>query len=344
MSSMSLRKSSTSQFGKDDPEGKKIDLKCGTCAKSLKDADKVLMCKSCDRFFHIQCQKVDDAKYQVLIADEASNSPCMLWFCNSNCNLFAKKIITGMTEMRREIESIKADVSRVSTSVDNIDVRVADMESGVLPEGLTDSVRRVAKEEIQSVDAERLTEREQITEEVFSEAVSTAVKEMKERQQRKKSIIIHNIPMSKSADMNVRISHDKKCFEKLCVKGLGFKKTVNTRRITRLGKKEDKSRPMKVTFDDSNVVNEIFKATPNLEGKDLFKDISIASDRTPLERQERKKLMKLKEERQAMSDQMGDGVKWKIIGDRVVKDRQQSQISLKDTGASPENEGLDTWG
>ena len=339
---MSTRTSSTSKNDKDDNDMKRTELKCGFCLKVCKSNEKFLPCSACDRHFHIHCQKVSDSMYDVLSADLSSETPCMLWFCNTSCNLYGKKVITSMVQMRKEIDTLKDQVGKVVGNVRSLDTRVSEMEGGLLSDELENAVKRVAIEEIENDRRERSQERVnvQVPDDMFEDAVSTAVREMSERQARKKSIIIHNIPMSNSGDMKVRIAHDKKCFGKLCSKGLELKQHITPKRITRLGKKEDKKRPMKVTFDSPAVVGDIFRSASKLKGKDFFKDISITSDKTPLERAEWKKLLELKEQRQAESDAQEDGTKWIILGHRVLPDRNQSQ-ALED--ASPE-EGQDTWG
>ena len=61
------------------------------------------------------------------------------------------------------------------------------------------------------------------------------------------------------------------------------------------------------------------KSKKLLKGKDEFKDVAIAGDRTPLEREERKKLMGERDRRQEEADTKGEGVKWEVRGDRLIR-------------------------
>ena len=183
--------------------------------------------------------------------------------------------------------------------------------------------------------AERLDEeiKEQNLEVKFEEAVSAAVKEMNDRHYRKKSFIIHGAPMSKSKELKARVDYDNKYLDSVIKEGLEIKEKVTVRKITRLGKKDDKMRPMRVQLENPQQVSKIlqsFRSMP-VNDNEKFKDIKITSNRTPLERSEWKKLVKLRDERQAMSNAQGDGVKWIISGNRVVKERNQNNEETPET-------------
>ena len=239
--------------------------------------------------------------------------------------MFADRFMCSILEMKQGIDTLRKDVDKVTGDVSSIDVRVQDIENGLFPELHEEQVRRLAREEFETQSNERLTDQEKaevIVEEKFKDAVSAAVKEMKDRNYRKKSIIIFGVEMSKAKNLKARFEHDKKSFDNLCKKGLGLKKKIIPERIARLGKKDDENRPMKVFFHSPETASEILKATQNLKEKEDFKAISVSSDKTPLERRERKKLIQLKDLKQKHSDEMGDGAKWVIKGDRVVKERE----------------------
>ena len=322
-SHMSLRRHSQSENG--DVRDSKKERKCGTCFKVCAESDKALLCPVCERYFHAACQKVDDDEYKVICANKAKANPSIKWFCNSSCNLFADKFMCSLIEMKKGIDTLRKDVDAVTDNVGKITGRVEDIENGLFTDLHEEQVRRLAREEIETDNNEKLTDSERaeaVIDDKFKDAVSAAVKEMKDRHYKKKSIVIFGIEMSKSKDLKVRIDHDRKKFENLCKKGLGLKKKISDVRLARLGKKEDDSRPMKVFFQSSETTSEILRATSNLKGKEEFKGISISSDKTPLERRERKKLMDLKALKQKQSDENGDGAKWVIKGDRVVKERE----------------------
>ena len=143
-------------------------------------------------------------------------------------------------------------------SVDRIDHRISDIEKGVFTNEHTEQVRRLARDEIETEANERLSdeERAQVIEDKFSDAVSAAVREVKEREVRKKSVLIFGVPMCESSSLKAKIDHDRKYYNTLCSKGLGIKTSNAPRKIARLGKKEDKDRSMKVIFDSSYAVSQ----------------------------------------------------------------------------------------
>ena len=184
--------------------------------------------------------------------------------------------------------------------------------------------------------------------EKVSDFVKEGIQEMREREFRKRNIIIHNVPMSKSKELKTRIHQDYKRFEYLCKDGLELKDKVKVKKITRLGKKEDKSRPMRVFLESEENVSEIFKTAKNLKDKEKFKDVNIVPDRTFLEREENKRLHQLKEQKQAESDRLGDGLTWMVKRGKVVidKETQKSQAAARveeeDTGT--ESDPDEIWG
>ena len=101
--------------------------------------------------------------------------------------------------------------------------------------------------------------------------------------------------------------------------GLEVEEEVEVHKIVRLGKKEDKDRPMRISFKKAGTATDILKKGKNLKGKAQFKDISVAGDRTPLEREERKRLMMERDRRQADSDAKEEGGKWVVRGERLIR-------------------------
>ena len=368
MASYGTRGNLASQSAKDrrdSSRGENSTAKCPTCDKLCKDNDKILVCRGCERFFHATCQKVPDDKYRVLAADSASDNSCMLWFCNSSCNIFAKKIVCGMVELKKEVELIKSKVDQVSTDICKVDSRLADFENGYMSAEQTDSVRQVVREEIdehtsairQSFKEDIETEvSEQVTKsgklkeigEKVSDFVSEGIQEIREREFRRKNVIIHNVPMAKSKELKKRIEHDYRRFEYLCKEGLELEDKPKVKKITRLGKKEDKSRPMRVFLESSENVSEIFRATKNLKDKEKFKNVNIVSDRTFLEREEFKKLHQQKEMRQEESDRLGDGVTWTVKKGKVMKETEVMKVNQA-TATRTEDAGMESdpdefWG
>ena len=128
--------------------------------------------------------------------------------------------------------------------------------------------------------------------------------------------------MSNSDEIRKRIDHDQKRFQILCKQGLELKEKVQVKKITRLGKREDKNRPMRVFTANPEQASLLLRSAQILKEKEKFKNIVISSDRTPLERAERKRLQELKEMKQEESDRLREQVTWTIKKGRVVKEKK----------------------
>ena len=335
------RSSSTSSSQSEGKVSSKVDKKCGTCDKLFKDNDKSLLCKGCDRFFHAGCQKISDAKYEVLATDYTSKTPSLLWFCNSSCSFFAAKVMGSMVEMRKELDTVKGRMDRLSADVGKIDTRISEIDGGLLTEEHNEAIRKVVKDEIEAgaIEQSGATGASQSIEEMREKVngfVNDSIEEIRERDFRRRNFIIHNVPMSKADELQKRIKHDQKCFAQLCNDGLELKEPINVRKIVRLGKKTDKSRPMKVLTSSPEDANLVFRACKNLKDKDKFKNIQIVGDKTPLEREYLKKLHEMKERRQEESDRAGEDVTWtirkgKLVAERKVDDtEEQNQLDEED--------------
>ena len=154
---------------------------------------------------------------------------------------------------------------------------------------------------------------------MIGQAVAESAREMKEREYRKNNMIIFKVPMCEAEQLKTRIEEDMKFVDMLVKEGLEFEEEVNVLKVNRLGKKEDKDRPMRVIFKKPGTVEELLKKARNLKGKTQFKDISVSGDKTPLEREERKRLMIERDRRQADSDEKEEGVTWAVRGERLIK-------------------------
>lgn len=347
------RATSTSSSEMEGRNVRKGEKKCGSCDKLCRENDKSLVCKGCDRYFHITCQKVSEAKYEVLVADSQCNTPSIMWFCNSSCNFFAAKVMGSMVEMRKEIDSVKARVDSLSANVGKIDTRVLEIDSGMLTEEHNEAIRKVVKEEIDEVAAGGQIGASTGTDQLdFKDKVNgfvtESIGEIRERDFRRRNFIVHNIPMSSSKEIQKRIKYDQKCVEQLCKEGLNLKENLEIKKIVRLGKKDDKKRPTRVFTTSPEEASKVFRAKGNLSEKEKFKNVQIVQDRTPLEREELKRLHILKEQKQTTSDRMGEQVTWTVWRGRLVcKEKKAEDAEAEDQEEEEEEEDPDSktvWG
>ena len=129
-----------------------------------------------------------------------------------------------------------------------------------------------------------------------SQMASVRIRETENRAARKSNVVLFNIPLSESVDGERRKTHDITYVEILCKDCL--KVEIQCRQAICLGKKGNDMRPLKVTLENESDVRSILKAKWNLKENEKYRAISIKKDMTPLEREEIRKLVRLKESRQ----------------------------------------------
>ena len=218
----------------------------------------------------------------------------------------------------------------------------------MLTEEHNEAIRRVVKEEIAegAVGLEGASQADQNMEEFREKVagfVNEGIEEIKERDFRRRNFIIHNVPMSKSTELEKRIKHDQKCFDQLCKEGLELKQSVRVKKIVRLGKRTDRKRPLKVMTTSPEEASSVFSARGNLNDKDKFKNIEIVADKTPLEREHLKRLHEMKEKRQEESDRLGMDVTWKVRKGKLVAEKNAD--NTEQNQEEEEEEGSDiVWG
>ena len=114
------------------------------------------------------------------------------------------------------------------------------------------------------------------------------------------------------------MKEDEDYLNTLCEKVL--KVQADFSQVVRLGKKSDTSRPIKVTTRSASDLTSILRATKLLanKGNEEYSSIIIKKDMTPLERDERRALVKLKKQKQMESNRAGIRATWAIRGTRVI--------------------------
>ena len=94
----------------------------------------------------------------------------------------------------------------------------------------------------------------------------------------------------------------------------------NYQNARRLGKKGDKPRPLLITYDSPEAASTILKQAKALgkEENKQYKGIAVKKDMTPLEREEYKKLIQLRNQKREEATANKTGEIWVIHGTKVV--------------------------
>lgn len=246
--------------------------------------------------------------------------PDLLWFCDS-C-------------VKPALQSVKTDKAiedKCREFFESVEARIVNVENELANKASVKEVQLLSKE-VQSLESRvsQLTSTQAEVEnkigEATSNAASVSMKEIADREARKTNLIIFNASVSNSEDTETRRREDMEYFRTLCEKGLELSDQVQCQKIARLGLKTSKQRPMRVTLKDSEQVNTVMKAAKKLSGKTGFTGVSIARDRTPLEREETRALVNLKEQKQKESDMKKENARWVIRRNQVVNAQRDRHV------------------
>jgi len=245
-------KKNTDSLSSSSPKEKLYD--CSKCRSNVKDEDDGLMCEMCFAWFHRKCANISEAKYRVLSQSDGTEDG-ILWFCKECVN--AQR--SGHQVVAQKLDSVL---------------------------GLIQELR----EELATVKKQK-----EILEENFDSRVKNIISEEREKERRKDSVVFYNIEDSHSSEEECA-EKDKDILNSI----IGpLKEGANVDNscvsIMRLGTKKDSSkpRPLKVAFKDgSGLKRKVLKSKEEGKWEKKFSNIKVSPDRTQLEREEYRTLVK----------------------------------------------------
>ena len=229
---------------------------CPDCKKRCNDNDQAIECEFCERWYHRACQKVSIKFYEAIVEDSRTGSGIIHWYCNSSCNMFAKKVMGSMFSLRKDLDSVIG-------AVDSMDKRLGKVETGEISEQFTEKIRQIAREENKeervNEQIERLENLRETLEGSAEENLSDRCKqlqsvskfmddkakeqqrELEDRERRQRNLIIFDIPESTAEN-----GYDKKKDDKekvnLILEEIGVEKEpVYMRRLFKRNQRERKN-------------------------------------------------------------------------------------------------------
>ncbi|CAI6346848.1 unnamed protein product [Macrosiphum euphorbiae] len=263
---------------------------CVTCAVSIKRGQNdSITCSSCSKLYHLTCAslKQDDIDYL--------NSLNKSWSCVT-CTKKSKNIISVTGNSIQPLTSLSTtepDLKLIISHLDNLRAEQAKLidlvnaqneklnsfdnkfheifsqlssikiENSVLRNDLTDIKNRVDL-------LESAAPKSNDNHDMFAEFI--------DRQNRSKNIIIFNVHEQSSHDNITDTDSITRIFNKL---GTDIKPI----KISRLGKPNNKSRPLKIELQAASEVFKILGLSRNLKSDQNFKDIRLTSDKSPYQRE-----------------------------------------------------------
>ena len=213
-------------------------------------------------------------------------------------------------EISEEIQSVKSGLeSRITEEVDRFNKEITDIKTSIEQGPGTQD-----KNEIEQLKASM---REY--EKNHAEAEETLLEEMRDREHRKLNLIIFNLPESKADDGKTRMDDDLESVRRLLAV---VEVAVPISKATRLGRKGESTRPLRITTASITDQQGILKAAVKLRDSVECKDIFINRDQTPLEQKNWKELMVIRMAKIKESVEAGEeNTNWVIRKGRVVNGR-----------------------
>ena len=141
----------------------------------------------------------------------------------------------------------------------------------------------------------------------MKQTIATVTAELKDREERRKNIVLHGV---KEPDTNLkeeRVRYDKEEVMKVCNEVLRVPVTMeDLKDARRLGEKsETMTRPLKICMASENLKNSIFKKLVRLRGSE-YDNLAFTHDMTKMEREQRRKLVG-----EAREQEKEEGGKWR---------------------------------
>ncbi len=332
--------------------------KCGKCDKAFKSRDKVVKCSTCRQNFHAKCQHVSETTYEAIKDEEAD----LDWYCTA-CQVVTRNMSQNMARLDQRITALetaiddkvdKDEVEKISKALkDKADKNVVEQLSKKIESMEKDSNDKLDKdsEELSKLLEQKLKEQQEVIERNKTrtgnenKTFADAVKEMENRERRKNNLIFHNIEESGAVDPDIRRAEDVSFIMKLLREHLKVESEIQTNQegramVRRLGAKNaSKSRSLQITFRDIDVprILKNAKKLANANNEEIRK-IVIKPDQTPFQREEEKKLVKEKNDKNQEARSKNETADWIIQRGRVVRRSQTTRKTTASTSTTSINE------
>jgi hypothetical protein len=287
---------------------------CHLCKVDISDGG-MIECDRCEKWYCKDCSGLNEESFTVFTKyPDAAN-----WFC-PQCKIAAVKAVKSdnLIEERckAHFESFKQEVKEMVTAKFNItEDSIRKTETRLKQED--DSIRKEINDLREDLDRKMSN--------MVNEAATKSVKEVKERNSRQNNAMVFKLRESANQDPEQRKAEDIVKVNEICNL---LNVQIDIIQATRIGKKADnRTRPLKITLQSSHQVESLTKASRKLKdcGRPEYKDVAIKNDMTPLEREEMKRLLRIRDQRREESRAAGENTNWIIRNWEVVKGRVREE-------------------
>ena len=270
---------------------RKVDYPCLRCKAHVKRNDKAVKCSLCQLWVHVTCEQMPDECFKIL--DKANKYGGMHWSCQS-CSAFAEKFNAGLQEMNRRLVTIEKKVDIQTTDIDSVKSDVSDI-----------------KEQVNKIKEDSVKDKGNSAEGIYSE--------LRERENRKLNVLVHNIKESDKSDKDERVKEDFNILSEVSSQIDTEVRESDIKFMTRIGKKSDSGpRPLLVGLKDMALKDKLLSNAPKLAKCDEpLSEVNFISDLTKIQRKEENLLREeVKQKNEGRTADEAKNFIWKLVGRR----------------------------
>ena len=158
-------------------------------------------------------------------------------------------------------------------------------------------------------------------EKISAKAAGEAIDEVIERDKMKRNLVLFNVPESVREDPQARMEEDYSVIQDLCNHALQLH--VEFTKVVRLGKLDERARPLRASCESEKQVFDILKASRKLKENQTYSNIIIKRDQTPLERKQVKELLQERDRRSREASQRGEEANWSLRGGKIINTQRR---------------------
>lgn len=282
---------------------------CEDCNKDVVQEDKALICRVCEKWYHIKCQRISVAEYEFLQKSDDS----IQWFCKS-CKGASQKMFKMLTLVHKRQDQIETEVKTLNNGMKECNSKI-------------DSQSKAVHEIVQDVSDIKMHMPTMI-----SEKVGEFLQDKHEEEIREKNLVFFNVKEQETD--NPKESDIATVVDGICGDVLNVT-AVELKDITRLGRFNPGAanmRPLRVTIESRAVRGGILKNAHKLRNSVNFKKVGISRDLTKKQREINKGLRK---ELQTVQKRFPDR-NWGIRRDKIVELPRTGDPPQHRTGDPPQ--------
>ena len=276
------------------------------------EEEKPIVCDRCEYPVCITCSLVPPSEFSVLTRADRPG----IWCCRGckksaltaikNDRTIEEKCKEFLEDFRNEFDQkLKNMKDDFESKIQRVESELSSLKNNIPDVGCAETLVTKTNESLLKAKSDLATT-----------AVQQSTKEMSDRDRRKCSLIWFGVPESKAENPPDKVKDDISYVQKICDNVL--KTTVEITKCVRHRAKPGEVRPLLINVKEPEQVANVLKNGKNLRDYAENDKLFVKKDETPLERIERKRLTKLRNQKREETKEKGGDEQWEIRRGRVV--------------------------